>query len=86
MASDKQCEPANYRKFEVLQPERSSYTDGTIGFADNNGGTTGIADKAIDGAGAVDLTGIGLEAVDRPRNSWCPSTGPARIRPRSRCA
>ena len=67
VASDKQCEPATYRKFEVLKPERSGYADGTLGFADNNGGATGIADRALDGAGAVDLTGIGLEAIDRPQ-------------------
>ncbi len=67
VAPDKRCEPAAYRRFEVLEPERSSYTDGTIGFADVNGEPPGIADRTLDGGGAVDLTGIGLEQVDRPQ-------------------
>lgn len=67
VASGTECEPATYRKFEVLKPERAGYTDGTVGFADNNGGATSIPDKPLDANGAVDLTGIGLESVDKPQ-------------------
>ena len=58
------CNPSAYRKIEILQPARAGYTDGTIGFADPSGNPIpGIADKPIDAAGAVDVTGVGLEAL-----------------------
>ena len=61
------CQPTAYRLFEVLEPDRSAYSDGTIGFASFNGDPTGIPDQPIDANGAVDLTGIGLENVIRPQ-------------------
>ena len=83
VASDTQCEPATYRKFEVLQPARPATRTATLGFADNNGSATGIADRALDGAGAVDLTG------HRPRGHR-PAAVPGRaqrdrLRTRRRC-
>jgi len=61
------CQPTTYRFFEVLQPDRSTYTDGTVGFATFNGSPTGIPDQPIGPTGAVDLAGLGLENVDRPQ-------------------
>lgn len=62
-----ECQPATYKKFEVLDPARNEYTDGTVSFADSGGNDTGIPPQQIDSNGAVDLTGLGLENVDSPQ-------------------
>jgi cysteine-rich repeat protein len=62
------CDPAAYKKLEVLEPDRADYTDGTIAFANSSGNPIGsIPDQPIDGSGAVGLTGLGLEAFDSPQ-------------------
>lgn len=62
------CNPSAYRKLEILEPVRSAYTEGTVGFANSNGNPIpSIPDQAIDASGAVDLTGLGLEAVASPQ-------------------
>ncbi len=62
------CSPSAYKKLEIIEPVRADYTDGTVGFANSNGNAIpGIPDQPIDGAGAVDLTGLGLEAIASPQ-------------------
>lgn len=62
------CAPSAYKKLEILEPVRADYTTGTVGFADSNANAIpSIPDEPIDGAGAVDLTGLGLEAIDSPQ-------------------
>ena len=62
------CKPVAYRKLEILQPVRADYTDGTVAFADSSGNPiASIPAIPIDASGAVDLTGIGLEAFDSPQ-------------------
>ena len=60
----KQCEPATYTSLQILDPARASYTDGTVRFADGDGNTIpGIGERAIDGSGTVDLSGLQLNTA-----------------------
>ena len=62
------CNPSAYKKLEILDPARADYTDGTVGFADSSGNPIpSIPDKPIDGSGADDLSGLGLEALHSPQ-------------------
>jgi len=55
------CTPASYTALQVLGPDRSTYTTGTISFADGDGNAiSGIADQTLDGTGATDLTHLNL--------------------------
>jgi hypothetical protein len=55
------CTPASYTALQVLSPDRSAYTTGTISFADGDGNAIpGIADQTLDGSGATDLTHLNL--------------------------
>ncbi len=52
------CQPASYTSLEILTPPRNAYADGTVAFQDADAQPIpGIADKALDGAGKVDLSG-----------------------------
>jgi cysteine-rich repeat protein len=63
-----ECTPTAYTKMEIVEPARADYTDGTIGFADSGGNAIpSIPDQPIDGAGAVDQTGLGRAANDSPQ-------------------
>ncbi len=58
------CQPASYTSLEILTPPRASYTDGTVAFQDADAQQIpGIPDKALDGTGKVDLSGLNLSTA-----------------------
>ncbi len=62
------CYPASYVKLQLLQPDPSSYTSGTVTFEDSDGNPLqGISPLAIDGNGAVDLTSLNLDQNGLPQ-------------------
>ena len=55
------CTPTSYTSLQVLSPQPSAYTSGTVSFQDPDGNPiTGAADKALDSTGTVSLTGLNL--------------------------
>ena len=58
------CQPASYTSLEILTPPRNAYSDGSVAFQDADAQPIpGIADKALDGAGKVDLSGLNLSTA-----------------------
>jgi Ca2+-binding RTX toxin-like protein len=58
------CQPASYTSLEILTPPRASYTDGSVAFQDADAQPIpGIPDKALDGTGKVDLSGLNLSTA-----------------------
>jgi hypothetical protein len=58
------CQPASYTSLEILTPPRNAYSDGSVAFQDADAQPiAGIADKALDGAGKVDLSGLNLSTA-----------------------
>ncbi|HTR72857.1 MAG TPA: hypothetical protein VMG80_04605 [Solirubrobacteraceae bacterium] len=56
-----QCTPANYVSLRVLQPARSSYTSGSIGFDDGDGNPIlGLPEVPLDETGTASLSGLEL--------------------------
>jgi hypothetical protein len=59
-----QCAPANYVSLQVLKPARSSYTSGSVAFADGDGNPIpGLAEITLDGTGTASLEGLGLNTA-----------------------
>ncbi len=62
-----ECTPGAWTRLQVLDPTRGEYTQGTVGFRDNNGGLIpGATDVPIDATGGADLTSQPLGA-SRPQ-------------------
>ena len=58
------CMPATYTSLQVLAPARSTYTSGTVHFADASANPIpGIPDKTLDKTGAVSLAGLKLNTA-----------------------
>jgi hypothetical protein len=59
-----QCTPASYLSLQVLKPEPSTYTSGSVGFNDGDGNPIpGAADRPLDKTGTVDLSGLALNTA-----------------------
>jgi hypothetical protein len=59
-----QCTPANYVSLQVLQPARSSYSTGSVAFADGDGNPIpGLAEIGLDATGTASLNGLGLNTA-----------------------
>jgi hypothetical protein len=59
-----ECYPTAYESLQVLSPDRSAYTGGTVEFADGAGNPiTTIPSRNLDASGAVDLTGLDLNTA-----------------------
>jgi Ca2+-binding RTX toxin-like protein len=58
-----QCTPGDYTRLQVLQPGRSGYTTGSVQFLNGDASSLGIADRAIDSAGGVPLSGLALNST-----------------------
>jgi hypothetical protein len=64
VAPSPQCTPANYVSLQVLTPARSSYSTGSVAFADGDGNPIpGLAEIALDGTGTASLNGLGLNTA-----------------------
>jgi hypothetical protein len=56
-----QCTPANYVSLRVLKPERSTYTNGIVSFADGDGDPiAGLNPITLDETGTAGLAGLSL--------------------------
>ena len=66
VAPQDKCLPFSYVRLRVLNPPRSAYTDGSVRFLDGDANQLPIPDKALDGNGAVDLTGLSLNSASGP--------------------
>jgi hypothetical protein len=56
-----QCTPANYVSLQVLKPERSTYTNGSVSFADGDGNPiAGLNPITLDETGSAGLAGLSL--------------------------
>jgi hypothetical protein len=56
-----QCTPANYVSLQVLRPEPSTYTTGTVAFDDGDGNPiAGLSPITLDGTGTAALGGLPL--------------------------
>jgi adhesin/invasin len=53
------CTPDNYTSLQILSPDRSTYTDGTVSFEDGDGNPEYLP-VSIDGNGVANLSGLGL--------------------------
>jgi hypothetical protein len=59
-----QCTPANYVSLQVLQPPRSSYSTGSVAFANGDGELIpGMPEIALDGTGSASLNGLDLNTT-----------------------
>ena len=59
-----QCTPANYVSLQVLTPSRSSYSSGSVAFANGDGELIpGLPEIALDGTGTAGLNGLGLNTA-----------------------
>ena len=59
-----QCMPANYVSVQVLQPPRSSYSSGSVAFADGDGNLiSGLSEITLDESGSASLNGLGLNTA-----------------------
>ena len=56
------CVPGSYVSLQVLNPPRAAYASGSIKFLDGDANQLPIADRAVDGTGTVDLTGLNLNS------------------------
>jgi hypothetical protein len=58
------CYPITYKSLQVVSPARSTYTSGSVQFADGDGNAIpGAADRPLDGTGTVDLSGLSLNTA-----------------------
>jgi hypothetical protein len=57
------CVPGSYVSLQVIDPQRSAYTSGSVSFVDGDANQLPIADRALDGTGTVDLTGLSLNSA-----------------------
>lgn len=58
------CFPDSYQSLQVVSPGRSSYSDGSVKFDDNDGNqVSGIPDQSLDGTGSVNLKGLNLNSA-----------------------
>lgn len=55
-----QCTPASYVSLQVLKPARSTYSSGSIAFADGDGNPIGLPEQALDETGTASLAGLEL--------------------------
>ncbi len=59
-----QCTPANYVSLQILNPARSTYSEGTVAFADGDGDPIpGLAEITLDETGTASLNGLGLNTA-----------------------
>ncbi len=59
-----QCTPANYVSLQVLEPPRSSYTEGSVAFANGDGELTpGLPELTLDETGSASLNGLDLNTT-----------------------
>ncbi len=59
-----QCTPANYVSLQVLEPPRSSYTEGSVAFANGDGELIpGMPEIALDETGSASLNGLDLNTT-----------------------
>jgi hypothetical protein len=59
-----QCTPANYVSLQVLQPPRSSYSTGSVAFANGDGELIpGMPEIALDETGSASLNGLDLNTT-----------------------
>ena len=55
------CAPTSYTSLQVLDPVRTGYTSGSVGFQDGDGTSiVGLTDKPLDATGSLDLTPYNL--------------------------
>jgi surface antigen len=58
------CTPATYTSLQVTAPAPGTYSSGSVEFLDGDGNPiTEIADRPLDNAGTVDLTGLSLNSA-----------------------
>jgi outer membrane protein assembly factor BamB len=55
-----QCTPASYVSLQVLKPGRSTYTSGSVAFADGDGNPIGLEERSLDATGTASLAGLEL--------------------------
>ena len=56
------CEPTAYQALQIVEPARSTYSDGSVAFRDGNANPiAGASDRALDQTGTADLTGLDLD-------------------------
>ena len=59
-----QCAPANYVSLQVLEPSRSSYTEGSVAFANGDGELIpGMPEITLDETGSASLNGLDLNTT-----------------------
>ena len=59
-----QCTPANYVSLQVLTPSRSSYSEGSVAFANGDGELIpGLAELTLDETGSASLNGLDLNTT-----------------------
>ena len=59
-----QCTPANYVSLQVLEPSRSSYTEGSVAFANGDGELIpGLPELTLDETGSASLNGLDLNTT-----------------------
>ena len=59
---DDKCIPGSYVSLQVLNPPRAAYSSGSVKFLDGDANQLPIADRALDGNGAVSLVGLNLNS------------------------
>ena len=58
------CKPATYTSLQVTTPARGTYSSGSVAFQDGDAAPIpGAADRPVDAAGAVDLSGLNLSTA-----------------------
>lgn len=63
VAPGQQCTPYSYTSLQVLQPQPSSYSSGTVGFEDGDGNPIpGATDETLDSTGSVSLSQVPLNS------------------------
>jgi hypothetical protein len=60
VVAEPQCTPASYISLQVLKPARSSYSTGSVAFADGDGNPIGLPEQALDETGTISLAGLEL--------------------------
>jgi hypothetical protein len=58
-----QCTPASYISLQVLKPSRSTYSTGSVAFADGDGNPIGLPEQALDETGTASLAGLELNTA-----------------------
>jgi hypothetical protein len=58
------CFPTSYNSLQVLSPDRSTYTTGTLSFQDGDANPiAGASDLSLDGTGSASLVGLNLNSA-----------------------